>query len=162
MITEDHYKNAKEALVYDSGTGVFRWRKRKGQMKAGTIAGSLNLGYRQIKVSNKLMRAHRIAWYIIYSEMPPKYIDHINRQRDDNKIINLRAVTFSQNQINSNLRKDNKCGLIGLCQNKRKRWITFIMVQKKKRYLGCFVCPGIALSVRKKAEYKYYGEYIPT
>ena len=63
----------------------------------GDIAGRVNdRGYRVISVKNKRYRAHRLAWLVYYGCEPSGFIDHINQDKDDNSIKNLRIATKSQ------------------------------------------------------------------
>lgn len=96
----------RQLLSYSPHTGVFRWRKRQGRQQRGTVAGSINkCGYRRIKLFGKLYPASHLAW-LYHSGYYPEYeIDHINNNRDDNRLCNLRDVPHSVNQHN---RRDTK------------------------------------------------------
>ena len=94
----------KEHLSYDPETGVFiRLTKAPGRQRKQ--AGGMNRGYRDIKVCGKRYKAHRLAWFYYYGEWPKHTIDHINNNKDDNRIANLRDVTVYENQQN---RADSK------------------------------------------------------
>jgi hypothetical protein len=100
------YKELNEELVYNKKTGQFFWKK-----EAGTITGH---GYRYIRVNGKMMLAHRMAWLMEYGEDPEgKLIDHINGDRLDNRIENLRIATYSQNGANAKRHSRNTSGLKG-------------------------------------------------
>ena len=91
-----------ERLGYNPETGVVYWKKSKSHFidhgkEAGTITGN---GYRQISLDYKPYSAHRIAWLLYYKEWPVNQIDHINRDRLDNRISNLRDVTAQENVMN--------------------------------------------------------------
>jgi hypothetical protein len=105
--------------------------------------------------------AHRLAWFMFYNEIPNE-LDHINRLRDDNSINNLRSCTRVENSRNRNKRIDNTSGMIGVhYNNKTRRWDARININKKRIKLISDVCPAIALSKRKVAEYSIYREYKP-
>ena len=84
-------------------------------------------------------------------------IDHINRNKLDNRKENLRIVTRSQNQMNRVIQKNNTSGYKGITWNqKRKKWQAQIMVNYKCIILGCFVEIKYAIIARKKAELIYH------
>lgn len=95
-----------ELLVYDAETGVLYWTQ-KAFRKHGKPAGYLaSDGYIYINTLGSKWRAHRVAYALHYGVDPyPMEIDHINRNRSDNRICNLRAVTASENCLN----KADKC-----------------------------------------------------
>jgi hypothetical protein len=89
---------------YDSRTGIIRWRINGGGVKAGTEAGTIVNGYRRIKVHESLYAAHRLVWKIHFGEEPPGEVDHIDRNRANNSITNLRISTASHNSANGPIR----------------------------------------------------------
>jgi hypothetical protein len=103
MIDADYVRRR---LQYDPGTGEFIWKPRSGDKQwntklAGEVAGFMDGGgYRQIRIDGKHYRAARLAWLYVYGEWPQNEIDHINRVRTDNRLVNLRDVTSSENQNN--------------------------------------------------------------
>jgi hypothetical protein len=103
MITAEYVRRR---LQYNSETGVFIWKPRIGDKRwtaqfAGKVAGSIkNDGYRRIKIDGESYGAARLAWLITYGEWPQNDIDHINRVRDDDRLVNLRDVTRTENQNN--------------------------------------------------------------
>lgn len=110
-------ESARHHLDYDPHSGRLTWRVPRAQrVKAGDEAGSINgQGYRDLRLFNRTYPAHRIAWLICHGCMPAGQIDHINGDRSDNRISNLREVTSQENTQNQRVaRKDNKhAGLIG-------------------------------------------------
>lgn len=105
-----------EYLKYEPESGFLYWAKSIGaRAKVGNLAGSKNgEGYVQIKVQGRVYLAHRIAWLLTYGNWPIDEIDHINGDRSDNRIKNLRAVSRSMNQRNAQRRMDNTSGIIGV------------------------------------------------
>ena len=99
MLTADRVL---ELLDYDPETGHFRWRVTKGSKRmAGEVAGCLyGKGYWSIGIDRRLYYAHRLAWLYVHGEWPKRVIDHINRDKLDNRIVNLRDVTISENGLN--------------------------------------------------------------
>lgn len=85
-------------LAYDPLTGIFRWRETMRASQRGKIAGCVNsLGYRKIKLREQLIAAHRLAWLYVHGEWPSGLIDHIDENKDNNAIANLRIATPAQN-----------------------------------------------------------------
>lgn len=93
-----------ELLHYDPDFGEFRNRVRRGQIGLAGFrtASEHGRGYRTLKVDGRKYLAHRLAWFYVHGEWPPRglEIDHVNRVRDDNRISNLRVVTRSENNRN--------------------------------------------------------------
>lgn len=144
----------KEVLDYDPETGIFTWKTDKGTAKVGQIAGSISKGYRHIKLSNRVYKAHHLAWLFVYGELP-KEIDHINHIKDDNSIKNLRLADRKQNGRNQSLHKTNTSGIAGVRQI-ANRWRADIMIDGKPLYLGRFKSKEGAVQARKTAE-RLYG-----
>ena len=89
-------------------------------------------------------------------------IDHINRNRLDNRKSNLRIVTLQENSLNQSVYKNNTSGVPGVLFNKSKnKWEASIQINRKRIYLGTFVNKEDAIKARKEAEEKYFGEFAP-
>jgi len=94
----------RQVLSYDPETGALTWLVApKNQRRAGSPAGSLNgRGYTEVKLGEYRLKAHRVAWYLYHGTDPgPLQVDHINRNRSDNRICNLRLVDAKGNRANS-------------------------------------------------------------
>lgn len=129
-------------LDYDADSGIFTWRGRtSNRVKIGSIAGSRHgAGYVQINVDGSNFLAHRLAWLHAHGTWPKGTVDHINGDRTDNRLLNLRDV--SQGVNNGNVRKlprHNTSGLLGAswCAAD-ERWAAHISVDGKSRFLGNF------------------------
>lgn len=146
---------ARCALDYDPLTGVFRWRV--GRRLAGKVAGAkTNHGYIRINVDHKLRYAHRLAWLITYGEWP-SFVDHINGQRDDNRIANLRSTT---NQNNVRNRRGHGRYLKGVSFEKRTlRWVAQICVDYRRIGLGTFATEIEAHEAYMAAARRYFGDF---
>lgn len=145
----------REVLHYEPETGVFTWKVRASSRGcAGSAAGSLHrAGYLVVKVDNRLHQAHRLAWLHVYGVWPPEDVDHINRTRDDNRIVNLRLASRAENCQNTGMRRNNKLGCKGVCWNARaQKWQAQIMRQSQNLHLGYFDDINHAIAARKKAE----------
>ena len=120
----------KKILIYDSDTGIFRWRfSNKKAVHAGDTAGHKNKkGYIAIKYQDKSYLANRLAWLYTYGYNPENFIDHINRNTSDNRIVNLREATNQCNQRNSYNPVDNTSGIKGIYLYKRlNKWASRIV-----------------------------------
>lgn len=152
------FEEAKELFIYDRETGVIKWRKRARGRRAGLVAGCTNSnGYTRIIINGKLHPAHRIAMLLAYGFCGDELeIDHINHVRNDNRLVNLRFVTRTDNNRNQSRRGDNTSGVTGVFYRKnRRKYETYINVDGVNIYLGAFVTLEEATEVRKAAEIKY-------
>ena len=131
----------RQMLSYCPATGEFRWRIDRGRIKAGDVAGSIDksTGYLQIRANYKLLLGHRLAWSMIHGKMPSGVIDHINRDRSDNRITNLRDTSQRKNQWNRNLNKNNTSGVSGVYWSRNcKKWHARLEDMGRKVDLGMY------------------------
>ena len=151
MITQSRLK---ELLHYNPATGLFTWKKpNSNRVKIGDIAGVvMKKGYIIIGIDGKRAYAHRLAWIYMYGETP-NIVDHINRDKKDNRRLNLRNTNRSGNACNSKLRTDNKTGFVGVTYSKiTKKWMAQIVLNKEHYTLGYFFNIKDAIKARKDAE----------
>ena len=135
--------------LFDYGKDGFLIRKTN-KKKVGTKSTN---GYMQMAINNKSFYIHRLVWMWHNGYFPENIIDHINRNVADNRIENLREVSFSCNLRNSKNRKDNTSGVKGIYWNKRgKRWMFRININGKEKYLGLYIDFDEAVLVRLAAE----------
>lgn len=143
-------------LSYDPETGKLWWKPRgktgwdsryagKEAFTCQTVAG-----YRRGFLLGRSVKAHRVAWAIYHGEWPLE-LDHINGEKADNRISNLRAVDRQANARNRSIRSDNNTGIQGVCF-RNNRWIARIHIDGKERWLGAFRDKDAAVSARKQAE----------
>jgi hypothetical protein len=91
-----------------------------------------------------------------------EYVDHINRNKFDNRKANLRECSRSQNGMNRDLYSNNKTGITGVYYNDDKgRYEVSVKVDCQQQYLGSFIDKEEAIRCRLQAESKYYGEFAP-
>jgi hypothetical protein len=160
MITQEELK---EFLNYDPNTGIFKWKKigHTSNKKIGDIAGGLCLGYVVIKLKDKQYKAHRLAWLYIYGKWPKDQIDHINGNKSDNKINNLREVNQSQNNFNRKLQKNNTTGVKGVTFNKAvKKWQVSFKINKNPMYFGVFENFEFACLIADEVREKYHKQFL--
>ena len=140
--------------VLEDRDGVLYWRKT-GE-KAGTLH---HTGYTQISLGRKLYNAHRLM-FMLHHGWVPKVIDHVDGNRSNNKIDNLRAATWRQNLHNMKLRPNSKSG----CKNVswsagRKKWVVQISIEGRQTNLGRFDDLELADLVATEARDKYHGAF---
>ncbi len=152
-------------LGYDPVSGAFVWLLREGDVPfnaqyAGKQAGSVDKkGYRRIKIDARYHAAHRLAWLWMTGEWPPEEVDHINGNRADNRFVNLRLATKSQNQANARIRRHNKVGLKGVCYTPRQGYHAQISHGGKVHNLGFFATAQEAHEVYVRAAKEKHGEF---
>jgi len=154
-----------ELLSYDPDTGIFTWNKKVGaRALAGAEAGgTYKDGYHYVAFDRTIYRAARLAWFYVYGSPVPDYIDHINRDRTDNRIANLREATNSQNCSNSVARKQSKSGIKGVTwAPDRKKWLAKICVNYKAIKLGYFGTSEEAAAAYETAARAAFGEFART
>jgi hypothetical protein len=146
-------------VEYDHETGLFRRLvASKGcSLKIGWTKGSLSYrGYRKMNLLKKSYELHRIAWLIYYGDWPKKNIDHINGDKSDNRICNLRDATVVENARNSGMSRANTSGHIGVRYYERYgKWRAEIKVNYRNIHLGLFDTMDQAIEARKSAESSY-------
>ena len=105
----------KSFLYYDLDTGIFTWIKHHFKNLVGKRAGRTNSnGYRQISINDKMYYEHILAVFYVTGKWPENDVDHKDRVRSNNKWLNLRPATKTQNNHNIIVRKNNKLGIKGV------------------------------------------------
>ena len=158
MLTQEYLKSI---LHYNQDTGVFTWKVSKAQrIKSGDVAGWVHNGYTEIEINNKKYKAHRLAWLYVNGEIPKKLIDHIDGNRSNNKISNLREATHQTNSENYKMPRTNKSGVKNVSWYKNfNKWVVSISVKKTKKTIGYFDDLEFAELVAIEARNKYRGEF---
>ena len=155
-MTQDELK---QILFYCAITGHFTWLvSNSNSVTVGTRAGTPKKpGYRQVKINNKRYYEHRLAWLYHYGYLPTKQIDHINGDRSDNRITNLREATPAENSQNKGKNKTNTSGYTGVSLDKVSGKLR-AQIQKdgKKIFLGLFNTPEEGHEAYLKAKAKLH------
>lgn len=164
----------RELLRYEPETGELFWLRRdvslfedtpnktaEQQCKwwNGRFAGQPALNARGVhdcrtgRLFGVSQYAHRVIWAIVHGEWPHAEIDHINGDRADNRISNLRAVTHQANMQNKARYSSNTSGTPGVTFNVRmKRWQAYITINGRRRHLGTFSDKDLAVRARLSAQ----------
>lgn len=158
----------REFLSYDLETGRLFWNERMNATpgwntrfsgkETALCAGSD--GYKQLNILCKTYRAHHISWVIFYGEWPERFIDHIDGDKTNNAIGNLRLATSAQNNQNSSRRKTSISGLKGVSWNKaRQKWVAQISHNKQAKQLGYFEDKNEAYKAYCRAARDLHGDF---
>jgi hypothetical protein len=146
----------KTQIKYDPETGHFNWLKSCRGVRSGAIAGHLHAayGYRTIYICGKSWRANRLAFFYMTGNMPKGVVDHINMDKDDNRWLNLRDCSQSQNMMNIKKKASNKSSLTGVSWDAgRGKWLAQARINKKKKNLGRYNTKTEAHEAWMKAVY---------
>lgn len=149
-----------ELVYYDeTSPSCLRWLQSGGSRRvAGEVAGTFSkaLGYWQVKIEGTRYYVHRVIALLQGWSIDGFQIDHIDRDRSNNKLSNLRVVTQVTNLLNKGVRRDSSSGVTGVTWNKRKAlWHSRITVDKRTISLGYFEDLCKAIDARKLAEERY-------
>jgi hypothetical protein len=138
---------------YDAATGIFSSR-RTGQV----LSAKNSKGYLQISIRNRTYYAHRLAWLYVHGTWPVHQVDHINGNRTDNRICNLRLATPSENQCNMGVKKHSQVGIKGVAKvNNRYRAV--IRKNCVRYHLGYFSTPEAASAAYSAAAARLHGDF---
>ena len=155
-------------LRYDAETGDLFWLPRPVEMfpckcahhrwtkrfvgKKAFIAKMPN-GYRFGRVFGKGFLSHRVIWALVHGEWPKGHIDHIDGDRANNRISNLRDVPEHLNHRNNARKRGTKAPYNGVSQDKRtSKWVARIHYDGLSRHIGVFETLDEAITARKAAE----------
>lgn len=135
--------------------GDLKWKQPVGH-KRGT-------GYIFVKIGSAAFALHRIIWMMHNGPIPPdRFLDHIDGNRSNNRITNLRLVTPRQSSSNRSIRTDNTSGRVGVYwYPRRKQWLAMIGIDGQLKHLGSFTKFEDAVEARVKAEDMYRDQFHP-
>ena len=165
MITQAYLINC-ISFDFEKGTAVWKSRsdihKGANSRLSGTDAftGLNASGYRHGRINQKSYSLHRLIWCAYYGDWPEYEIDHIDGDKKNNSIHNLRIATPSQNRMNRGKQKNNTSGHKGVYLNKRTgKWYAEIRFSGNKKYLGQSDTQYGASCLYMSAIEKYHGQY---
>ena len=154
----------KEIVSFDQDTGIFtRKLKAKGAVVGSVVGYQKSNGYIAISIGLKKYYAHRLAWLYVYGKLPKNDIDHIDGNRKNNKIKNLRDVSRTENLQNLKKAKthNKSTGLLGAYFHKQiGKFTSRIKVNKKNIYLGLFDTAEQAQQAYLNAKKQFHSGYV--
>ena len=139
---------------YDPDTGQFTRLVGVQKSPAGAMLGTPSGGYLYARLNYRKYALHRLAWLYVHGYHPPDQIDHINGDKSDNRIKNLRLATHSQNAAN----RKGRARLRGVTRNGRA-YEARVKVGRKSHHLGRFSCPAAAHFAYVIAANVHFGDY---
>ena len=136
IVTANEKARLIEFIRYNKSLGKLYWAKKAGPNSVvGEEAGFLVVGYRRFILGGKLYFAHRVIWFFERGDFPPNQVDHIDGNKLNNLISNLRCVSGRQNQQN---RKSHRNGKLVGTKKRSWGWASQITIKGKSKHLGTF------------------------
>lgn len=151
---------ARDKLDYDPATGIFTRKITscgRGWQRSGRTGFDSGRGYIKVFLDGRVYFAHRLAWFVTYGAWPDYEIDHINGDRSDNRLCNLRVATSSQNKARSE--RNGKSGLPRGVKKHHNRYSSRIRIGGKEQYLGMFESAEEAHAAYCAASVAIYREF---
>lgn len=159
----------REVLSYDYDSGDLVWRERRDVQKSwnSKFSGKKAFtslspnGYKTGSLNNKDYYSHRVVWTYVFGFIPNGYdIDHINRDRSDNRICNLRLASRSSNNANRIGKEGSTSKFLGVSwSNRYKKWISQITKDYKNTLIGRFHSEVDAAKAYDRAAIEIHGHY---
>lgn len=152
----------RELLAYDPKTGIFtrrvatgRWLRNPVGEVVGTPQG--DGAHLVIRVDGVLFLAHRLAWLYMTGAWPADQIDHRDKNKQNNRWLNLREATDLFNRQNMPMQRNNKSGEPGVRRRQDTgRWTAEIQVDGRVHRLGCFDSKDDAIRSRRRAKLQFH------
>ena len=157
---------SKELPSADYLKSIFEYRdgklyhiKSRSGVTEGQLAGNYTQPYVVVKIKKSAYKLHRVI-FMMHHGYCPETIDHINGNKHDNQIENLRGATQAENKRNKALGLTNKSGVKGVYWAKQaNQWVAQIYVNGKKRHLGCFDDLNLAQEFMELAREMVHGKF---
>jgi hypothetical protein len=151
---EKYEKEILERFYYEPMDGTLRYKKPLQKCVKGGVAGVADIkGYKRVSVLSKKFLVHRVI-YFLNAGTWPKEVDHIDRDKTNNKFENLRPCTRSQNRFNTS--GENK-GVSWYARH--RKWQATITLNGKQKHLGYFENKEDAKLCYNSAATKIAGEF---
>ena len=156
----------RELLNYDPETGI--WTRiakptpRANRSQPGDVVGCLDHGYLRIGIDGAHYYAHDLAWLYMTGEWPSQGIDHWDLDGTNNRFLNLRKATQSQNLANTRIQSNNTSGIKGVHEVRsaaKKRWLAFGKIHGKRINIGTFYTKAEAATARREWAEQTFKEF---
>lgn len=153
----------RDVFDYDPKTGLLIWKVRtSNRVCFGRPAGNKNAyGYLATAIDGSRQMVHRLVWVHVHGVWPRAFLDHINGDRSDNRIENLREATPEQNAWNSRSHVDSLIGVKGINvhNGRRKPFQARIYRRGSMQSLGYYETLAEAKAAYEAADRVISGEF---
>ena len=157
------FNPAFEKIVqYNPENGNLYWLTQRGRaIKPGQqIKGTVSNGYMVVSIDRKNYLIHRLAWFLTFQKFPDQQIDHINHNKLDNRLCNLREASPSENQWNKKRQRNNSTGFKGVSLNKNTGlYKARVKKARKEFWLGCYKTPEEAHEAVQNARNLLHNQF---
>ena len=153
-----------DIILYDEKQGDFTWKLNRGPIKAGSKAGHIRGdGYVIVCINKKGYYGHILAWFLTYGYWPDFEIDHVDNNRSNNRLSNLREATVTQNKGNVGILPSNTSGFKGVSFDaSRSRYRAQIYINGTRKRLGDFKDPIQAAMSYDEYAIRHWGQFAKT
>lgn len=155
-------EDVRKIFCYDPETGFLFWRERKQGRTFGAVGRKDNDGYLFFKMNRHKDRfcVHRVAWAYVHGKWPADQIDHINGNKSDNRLCNLREASTTENMWNVGKQSHNTSGLKAVSWHEaRQNWRATMKIAGAHKHLGSSKCPAVAHFIYQIAADKIHGSF---
>lgn len=152
-------ERVQELLIYNPATGSLAWKLSPGnRIKPGQKAGCVKSnGYRVVAIDKRIYYSSKLIWLYMTGEWPSMTIDHIDRNRSNEKWNNLRHISRAHNATNKSLYANNRTGVNGISRDKKSgQFDSRLTLDGKTIYLGRYPTVHGAAFARARAELDLY------
>lgn len=162
MKTRITHERLLELVRYDQDSGVFTWIAKREHCRPGAAVGYLMpVGYISICLDARKYYGHRLAWFYVHGVWPSGQIDHINHDKSDNRIANLRDVSAlinMQNRVGPGTRSST--GILGASKAKGGGFRATIKVNRRFVHIGVFPTAEEAGEAYMKYKSSHHPGYV--
>lgn len=146
-------------FIYDSTEGQLLWKETASPKVAGKVAGYLSGKYLFVRYEGKAYALHKVVYEMHFGSIETP-VDHIDQNKLNNRIENLRAATKSQNEANTGKRSTNTSGYKGVYWLKNaNKWRAKIDHNKKQIHIGLFTDKNAAAIAYNQKATELFGEH---